>query len=85
VLTVLGLHDRQAVEPEDTAALELLRRSAQEGAVSLWVSYSADEAVASKRDLPWSDAPTETVLPEWLSHLPRYGAAVTAQDASGIW
>jgi hypothetical protein len=47
VLTVLGLRDRQAVEPEDTAALELLGRSAQKGAVSLWVSYSADEAVAS--------------------------------------
>jgi hypothetical protein len=84
VLTVLGLLDRQA-ELEDAAALELLGRSAQEGAVSLWASYSADEAVAAKRDLPWSDALTETVLPEWLSHLPRFGASVTAQDASGIW
>jgi hypothetical protein len=85
VLTVLGLLDRQAVEPEDAAALELLSRTAQEGEVSLWASYSADEAVAAKRDLPWSDAPTETVLPEWLSHLPRFGASVKDQDASGIW
>jgi hypothetical protein len=45
--------------------------------VSLWASFSADEAVAVKRDVPVSAVPAATVLPSWLSHLPRLGASVT--------
>ncbi len=81
VLVLLGLLDLQQVEPEEPAALAQLRRWGEAGIVSLWASVSADEAVFNKSDLPVSEVPP-TVLPDWLSHLPRLGASLPEEEVT---